>query len=431
MTIFSLVASHRTVDLRTVADLASGAQLLNPDSLTEKVSGMVILSTCNRLEIYGEYDSGSGATTQKIELDVNRVATAIFTQLATLSNLPFDVVESSFEVLYNEQVAHHLFTVASGLESAVVGESEITGQVRRAITTAHENGVASGNLVRLFDQAANTAKRVGQQTMLRSRGRSIVSVALDLADEVAEGQWPERRALIFGTGSYAGATVAALTRRECRNISVFSYSNRAATFADKRSITPIQPEDLPQALAEADIIIGCSGSSAPLAASAIPAGKHIILDLALSRDFAPEIADLPNVELITLESVRLAAPQETDRAVTLARSIVDSAAAEYSVKEKARTVDAAIVALREHTLSILDSELDKVRNQFGCGAAADQMEFAMRRMVKSLLHTPTVRARTLAQEGREDEYIAALDALYGIAVEAEHPSEQDRPANAS
>lgn len=431
MTIFSLVASHRTVDLRTVADLASGAQLLNPDSLTEKVSGMVILPTCNRLEIYGEYDSGSGATTQKIELDVNRVATAIFTQLATLSNLPFDVVESSFEVLYNEQVTHHLFTVASGLESAVVGESEITGQVRRAITTAHENGVASGNLVRLFDQAANTAKRVGQQTMLRSRGRSIVSVALDLADEVAEGQWSERRALIFGTGSYAGATVAALTRRDCTNISVFSYSNRAATFADKRGITPIQPENLPQALAEADIIIGCSGSSTPLAASAIPAGKHIILDLALSRDIAPEVADLPNVELITLESVRLAAPQETDRAVTLARSIVDSAAAEYSVKEKARTVDAAIVALREHTMSILDSELDKVRNQFGCGAAADQMEFAMRRMVKSLLHTPTVRARTLAQEGREDEYIAALDALYGIAVEAEHPSEQDRPANAS
>lgn len=138
--------------------------------------------------------------------------------------------------------------------------------------------------------------------------------------------------------------------------------------------------------------------------------------MALTRDFAPEVADLPEIELITLESVRLAAPEETNNSVELARTIVDSALQEFASKEKARTIDAAIVALREHTMSILDSELEKVRGHFGCGGAADQVEFAMRRMVKSLLHTPTVRARSLAKEGRETDYIAALEALYGIEV---------------
>lgn len=428
MTIFSLVASHQTVDLSTVAHLANGASSLDASELDVETRGLVVLSTCNRLEIYGETAQDSVATDQKAEQDVAEVATAIFEELSALSSLDYSTVESSFDIFFNDAVAHHLFTVASGLESAVVGEREITGQVRRAITAAQEEGKASGNLVRLFDNAANTARRVGQQTLLGTRGRSVVSVALDLADDVAEKTWKDRSALVFGTGAYAGATVAALRDRGCQNITVYSFTGRAATFAHKRGVKAIDGASLPQALASADVIIGCSGSSDPLSADEIPAGKRVILDLALTRDFAPEVADLPDTELITLESVRLAAPEETDSSVQLAHTIVDNAVEEFRIKQKARTVDAAIVALREHTMSILDSELEKVRGHFGCGGAADQVEFAMRRMVKSLLHTPTVRARSLAQEGRESEYIAGLEALYGIEVsQSQEKVAQDIP----
>lgn len=417
VTIFSLVASHRTVDLTTIAFLSEGVTNL-PKTLEEQgISGEVILSTCNRLEIYAEINGSPGATDQNIGNDVAAASETIFEALAHTSGLSYDIVENSFDTYVNTDAAHHLFTVASGLESAVVGEREITGQVRRALTVSQEQGRATGNLVRLFEHGAQTARRVGQQTMLGSRGRSIVSVALDIADDITEKTWETRTALVFGTGAYAGATVAALHERGCTDIWVYSRSDRAATFADKRGVNPVPHGKLHEHMAAADIIIGCSGGSSPMLPIEIPEGKHVILDLALSRDFAPEVADLPNVELITLESVRLAAPEETVESVQTARLIVDEAAAEFSVKEKARNVDAAIVALRQHTMSVLDAELAKVHNQYGCTAATEQLEIAMRRMVKSLLHTPTVRARELAREGRVDDYVLALEALYGIEVQ--------------
>lgn len=435
MTIFTLVASHQLVDLSTVAHLADGAQVLSERLTPSPLKGLVVLSTCNRLEMYAEIPHTAGSTAETIQAEVNSTAERIFDDLATESGLDRETVSSSFEVLINENASHHLFTVASGLESAVVGEREITGQVRRAITAAQETDQATGNLVRLFDRAAHTARQVGQQTLLGSRGRSVVSVALDLADDVAEGDWASRRVLIFGTGAYAGATVAALKERGCTDIWVHSSSGRAATFADKRGISPISAENLKEEIGKADLVVGCSGSGSPLPASSIPSGKHVILDLALSRDFDPEVADLPGMELITLESVRLAAPAETNDSVALARTIVDTASAEFAVQEKARNIDAAIVALRKHTMSVLDTELEKMRKQHACSGAADQVELAMRRMVKSLLHTPTTRARALAKEGRADEYISGLEALYGIEVEppVSQPvsEEQFRAADAS
>lgn len=313
--------------------------------------------------------------------------------------------------------AEHLFTVASGLESAVVGEREIAGQVRRALATAQQAGPVPGELVQLFEHAAHTARQVGQHTTIGSQGRSIVAVALDLADTVAEKDWANRRALIFGTGAYAGATIAALRERGCEDIWVNSRSGRAQQFAAKRDVHAVPQGHSWQAMSEADVIIGCSGGAAPLPPSDIPPGRHTILDLALSRDFDPAVADLPEVELITLESVRMAAPEETEEAVATAQRIVESEMQAFAARQKTRNIDAAIVALRGHTMSVLDTELEKVRNQFGCGAAAEQLELAMRRMVKSLLHTPTIRAKQMAAQGRTDEYVAGLEALYGIEVE--------------
>lgn len=433
MTILALVASHKNVDLETVSHLADGASAI-PTSIAQKsVKGTVVLSTCNRLEIYAEVSTNERTAPAVVESRVEVASHVMYDVIAEKSGLSKDVVRSSFDLYTDSDAAHHLFTVASGLESAVVGEREITGQVRRASALAQENEHSSANLVRLFDRAAFVARQVGQQTALGSRGRSVVSVALELADEVASGSWENRSVLIFGTGAYAGATVAALHERGCQNIAVYSRSNRAEEFASKRGVFPVQGENLAAEMQAADIIIGCSGGSEPMPASEIPAGRHVILDLALSHDFAPEAAELDNVDLITLETVRLAAPDETVESVETARQIVELSTREFEVKEKSRDVDAAIVALRKHTMSVLDSELEKVRTHYGCGAAAEEMEMAMRRMVKSLLHTPMVRARQLAQEGRENDFVAALDALYGIEVEQQTvQTEKETPqANAS
>ncbi|EME35536.1 glutamyl-tRNA reductase [Kocuria palustris] len=412
MVLFSLVASHRTVDLSTVARLADGAASapleLGP---TAGLSGSVSLSTCNRLEIYGELDDSTGAA------GIGPAREALARLLAERSGVALEDVLESMDLHVDEDAAHHLFTVVSGLESAVVGEREITGQVRRALIDAQRGGTASGGLVRLFEEAAKTAREVGTSTSLGERGRSIVSVALDLADDVTDGRWPERRALVFGTGAYAGATMAALRDRGCADIEVHSASGRAEAFTANRGGTPVPVDGLREALERADVVIGCSGGSEPLSADQLPEGPLTVVDLALSRDFDPSVVDLDGVELITLESVKLAAPEATEESVASARRIVAEAAKRFRDRRSERDMDAAIVALRKHTMSVLDTELEKVRRQHGCTAAAEEVEFAMRRMVKSLLHEPTVRARRMAKEGRAEDYLTGLEALFGLSVD--------------
>ena len=417
MSTYAFVASHHTVDLTTVAALSAGASgipdvLSSDDARQLGVTGSVVLATCNRLEMYVQLP---------IAAHLPAIRDMITSSISGRSGLDSALVSGSFDLYEGEDAVRHLLTVASGLESAVVGEREIAGQVRRALASAQEKAQRDerplpGELVQLFEHAAHTARQVGQIQGHGDDGASLRAQEGVLADEVTEKDWPTRRALVFGTGAYAGATIAALRDRGCTDIWVNSRSGRAPEFAAKRDVFAVPEGGMEQAMAEADLIIGCSGGSAPLQPEQIPAGHHTILDLALSRDFDPSVADLPNVELITLESVRLAAPEETEEAVATALRIVESELAAFLSRQRARTIDSAIVALRSHTMAVLDSELEKARNQFGCGAAAEQLEIAMRRTVKSLLHTPTVRAKMLAAQGRTDEYVHALEVLYGIQV---------------
>lgn len=379
------------------------------------MTGAIILATCNRFEIYGEAPQND---------DVEAARAAFITQISDLSGLGEQFVSRSFSTRTGREVSQHLFAVSAGLDSAVVGEREIAGQVRRALITAQHEKTASSGLVRLFQTASKTAKDVGAQTALGSRGLSIVSVALDLATDLSESpDWSRKKVVVFGTGAYAGATMALLRERGCTNVSVFSSSGRAAGFVATRGGTALDGDALRPAVAVADILIGCSGSDAPVEAKELAAVRAesaqplIAIDLALTHDFDPAVGQLDGVELLTLESVRLAAPQEQAEALTRASSIVSGAAQAFEQERQTRSVDSAIVALRRHTMDVLDAEMEKVRARHGCTAAAEEVEFALRRMVKQLLHVPTVRARELAANGQQEDYAAALGTLYGITVE--------------
>ena len=379
------------------------------------MAGAVVLATCNRFEIYGEAPHADA---------VDAARAALITQISGTSGLDDQLVSRAFSTRTGAEVSQHLFAVSSGLDSAVVGEREIAGQVRRALITAQHEGTASSGLVRLFQAASKTAKDVGAQTALGSRGLSIVSVALDLATDLSENpDWSAKKAVVFGTGAYAGATMSLLRERGCTDVSVYSSSGRAPGFVATRGGTALDEDTLPEAVAAADVMIGCSGSdsrveAADLARIRANAPQPLIaIDLALTHDFDPAVGDLDGVELLTLESVRLAAPQEQAESLAQASSIVSGAAGAFEQEREARSVDSAIVALRRHTMNVLDAEMEKVRARHGCTAAAEEVEFALRRMVKQLLHVPTVRARELAANGQQDAYVAGLEALYGITVE--------------
>lgn len=436
MVLLSLVATHSDVDLETVARLSVGADQVASVVLADgaAVSGAVTLATCNRLEIYCDAPSTD---------DVEAARSTVIARISELSGLPESWVSSAFTTRTGEDVARHLFAVGAGLDSAVVGEREIAGQVRRALIESQAKGTTSGPLVRLFQEASRTAKDVGAQTALGSQGRSIVSVALELAADLSlTREFTDKSVVVFGTGAYAGATMALLKEKGCTSVSVYSSSERAEAFVSTRGGVALTSETLPAALADADIVVGCSGSDNRVEADDVErvrAGVDkplIIVDLALSHDFDPAVGSLHNVELITLESVRAAAPSEQAAALSQASTLVADAAKNFQDRQDSRSMDTAIVALRKHTQQVLESEMQKVRAQHGCTAAAEEVEFALRRMVRQLLHVPTVRARELAADGRQQDYAAALEALYGINLnepvdqsgEARCPVRQDPPA---
>ncbi|GAA3696967.1 glutamyl-tRNA reductase [Zhihengliuella alba] len=415
MVFLSLVASHSDVDLETVARLSAGASEVATGVLdgTTPIHGAVVLATCNRYEVYAEAAS---------EDDVEAARSAVIAEIAELSGLDEHTVSSALATKTGRDAVSHLFAVGAGLDSAVIGEREIAGQVRRALIEAQQNGTATGSLVRLFQTASRTAKDVGSSTGLGGRGLSIVSVALDLAEDLADDDWAGKSVVVFGTGAYAGATMSLLQQRRAGRIGVYSHSGRAQAFAATRGGTPLTDETLPEALATADVIIGCSGGDNRIAAEDLAESGRgdrplVAIDLALTRDFDPSLEDLDHVDVITLESVRMAAPAEQAAALDEARGIVAKAVDEFDLELRERSADAAIVALRKHTHRVLETEIERVRAQHGCTAAAEEVEFAMRRMMRQLLHVPTVRARELAAEGRSDEVVNALGALFDISEE--------------
>ncbi|MGP5732473.1 glutamyl-tRNA reductase [Arthrobacter rhombi] len=416
MVFLALVASHSDIDLETVARLSAASDGVASAVLdgTTPVSGAVVLSTCNRYEVYCEAPG---------ETEVPAARQAVIEQISAASGLAEDQVSQALETKTADDAVSHLFAVGAGLDSAVIGEREIAGQVKRALIEAQATGTASGPLVRLFQSASRTAKDVGTRTALGGRGLSIVSVALDLSEDLSvAASWSELNVVIFGTGAYAGATMARLKERGAANVSVYSASGRADAFVASRGGTAIDDEALPAVLREADVLIGCSGGGVRIDAAELQSldrnGRPLVaIDLALTHDVDPDVSDLDGVELITLESVRMAAPAEQSEAVAQARVIVTDAAEKFAGQQRQRSADTAIVALRKHTQKVLETEVQRVRAQHGCTAAAEEVEFAMRRMMRQLLHVPTVRARDLAAEGRHGDVEDALTTLFGIELE--------------
>jgi glutamyl-tRNA reductase len=413
-----LVAKCRDLDMESARQLHAAAAELPRYILSTSatVVGAVVLSTCNRFEVFCDVVPGGEA---------DAIVSDILDSLTRCSKVPRSRLASWFEFKSGPSVAEHLMAVGCGLESAVVGEREITGQVRRALAEAQKAGTASGQLTRLFQAAARTAKEIGARTTLSAAGRSIASVALELATN--RPGWPaisDAAVVVLGTGSYAGCITRLLKDTQCSNIAVFSQSGRAEAFVAARGGTALTPRTLAAAVSQADILIGCSGNGARIGTSALEhwrqeAGRSLaVIDLAPGHDFEPQVADLEGIELITLESVHLNAPGPDLAALHQARTLVRQAARRFEEQERLRSADLGIVALRRHLYQVLDVEMDRVRNQLGRTAAAEDVNLALRRIVRQLLHTPTVRARELAAAGRQDDYLAALDALFGISAAA-------------
>ncbi len=402
-------ASHRDVTLDELARLSvGGSTLMSRLVESPHVAGAVLLSTCNRFEIYLDADrfhDGVDATTGAV---------------ADSSGLDRDFVVDAMRVTVRSSVAQHLFSVASGLESMVVGEDEIAGQVRHALAQAQQAGTVTPMLQRLFQHALTTSKAVSRLTGLGAAGRSVVTVGLDLLEQ-RHGPVAARRALVLGTGSYARIVTAALHRRGCRDVEVYSSTGRAASFAASHHVTAVGPDDLPTALARADLVAACSGAAEPvvdarLLAEARPGGGPLlVLDLALSADVAADARDLPGVDVVDLALIHANVPREHSAAVLQAQDVVLDAVASFEHAEDGRGADHLVVAMRLHVREIIDQEVERIRRRVDA-ATAEEVAHSLDRVAGAILHVPTVRAQQLARSGDVDAYQRAVHTLFGIDV---------------
>lgn len=421
-----LTASHKTAGFDLLERLSVHTTDVAPliAEHDECVRGAVVVATCNRFEAYLEMDEPvTAAGAIGVEATLAAVETATGLSAAELNG--------AYQVITGDAVAEHLFSVASGLESVVIGEGEIAGQVRRALKQARTHGTTSTELERLFQRASEAQRGVKGATALGRAGRSLVRLALELADSrIAD--WSTLRVLLVGTGAYAAATLAALRDHGAADISVYSPSGRAERFATKHGLAWVRPEMFPTAAAQAELIITCTtaehhvldaailragDAATPPSAGGCPVGhgraNRMVIDLGLPRNVDPDVANLPDVDLLDLETIRLHAPLEELQATDEARRIVSEAARRFAVVGDAQAVAPAVVALRRHVFGLVEDEVARLRTRGDDGAA----EQALRHMVGRLLHTPTVRAHELASQGRADDYVAAVNTLFGIELD--------------
>lgn len=428
-----LSIDHKSADL----SLLGRVERFTPEltaALENAAGGAVVLATCNRFEAY--FDAACDASGEAADAPL-----AALNAMAQVTGIPATELASSVRIHRGAAAAKHLFSVSSGLESVAVGEGEISGQVRRAFTAARKAGTTTSELERLFQKASRVSRAVKARTKVQTQGRSLVRLALLLA-ESRIGDWSAARVLLVGTGAYAAVTLTALLERGARHIYVHSPSGRAAEFARTREVHPIDHGSLAQELAAADVIIACSTAQDPILDASIIArtvtaaprpfctrftGRsalvdrprpRLFVDLGVPRNIAPEAAATPGVELLDLEVIARHASIEELSAEAEARQITVDAAREFAATGAELAAVPAVLALRDHVHAVLDAELERT-------ARAEEpvttvVHAALRHFTGRLLHDPSVRLRTLGREGRAHEAIAAVQTLFGAPPNAPH-----------
>ncbi|WP_022892205.1 glutamyl-tRNA reductase [Agromyces subbeticus] len=435
-----LSASHKNAGFDMLERLSATADAAGPRIRNghPAVQGAVVVATCNRFEAYLDLDAAEG------ESPVPAVHEAIHA-VGAVAGLEPDELRTTFGFVHGNAVAGHLFSVASGLESVVVGEGEIAGQVRRSLERARTEGTTTPDLERLFQRASQISRRVKNETGLGGEGRSLVRLALDLTESRVT-DWAGTRVLLVGTGRFAGASLAALRDRGVTEVRVFSPSGRAAKFAAGHGIEAVGRREVAAAAASADVIVTCTtaehhvvdramleagrsglapvaGADAGVADSlrlvarpdAVIAERQLVIDLGLPRNVAPDVVEVPGVELLDLETIRIHAPLEEFGATDAARAIVSGAARAFGESREEQDVAPAVVALRRHVFDILDGEIERARTR---GDDDGRTEAALRHMAGVLLHTPMVRSRELARAGEQQAWIDGLAAIFGVTPDA-------------
>ena len=410
MSILVVSVSHRSTSVAHLAELAldsaASAKLADQLVASEHIDEAVVLSTCNRTELYASVSRFHGA------LDDATNA------LADMAGLPMPELQSRCAVFFDEGAVAHTFAVASGLDSLVVGESQILGQVKHALTTCQNHGTVGTVLNSLFQQALRVGKRVQTETEIGGAGRSLVSAAYALLAE-ERGDLAGRRVLVVGAGAMAGlaarTAAAAGAQVSCANRTLERAERLAAAVGGQA----VRLSELPAALAETDVLVTCTGARSLTIGPAELVGTPVtgVVDLALAgrRRSRGRRAGHHAWSTSTGWSPTRPMPRPRPRS-RAARSLVRQEVSDFLGLRRAAQVAPTVVALRTMAADVMAAELHRLEARLPAldDHERDEVRRSVRRIVDKLLHAPTVRVQELSTDPEAPDYAAALRELFAL-----------------
>ena len=417
MNVLVIGLSHRTAPVSLLERVAVSGEaltkLLGDASASEHIAEVAVLSTCNRVELYAVVEKFHGGLADLSEVLCRHTAIGL------------EELRPHLYVHYEDRAVQHLFAVACGLDSMVVGESQILGQVRAALAVAQEHGGAGRVLNELVQRALRVGKRARTETGIDRAGRSLVGVGLGRA--TAElGGLAGRTALVVGAGSMSALAASMLAHE---NLGELLIANRTYPRAQRLAATVgghgIRMDQVPAALAGADLVISCTGATelvldGPALAAAVdgrPDRPLFLLDLALPRDIDPAAAALPGVTLLDLEALADADPEGGVPAeVEAVRRIVAAEVAAFAAGQRANQIAPTVVALRTMADDVVSAEMLRLESKLpGLDQKQrDEISKAVKRVVDKLMHGPTVRVKELASGPDGEAYATALRELFDL-----------------
>jgi glutamyl-tRNA reductase len=432
MSLLVVGLSHRSapVDVleRVTVSAADAGKVLCQLLARENIAEALLLCTCNRVEIYAVVATFHGGLADITDVLARQSATVL------------DELSEHLYVHYAAAGVEHLFSVAAGLDSMVVGEHQILGQLRAAYAGAEQAGTIGRTLHEVVQQALRVGKRIHTETGIGAAGASVVSEAL-AATAAALVDAPGangsglagRRALVLGAGSMGSLAAAQLRRAAVAEIVVANRTHASA----QRLAALCQTEGTPAraisldavagAVAAVDVVICCTGATGAVLGVDQITQRHrrvplVVCDLGLPRNVEPGVGDVPGVILLNLSAVarRLEQRGTGSDVVSTAHCLVAQEVRQYLAAQRTAEVTPTVAALRKRAAEVVDAELLRLDGRLpGLDAAVrDELARSVRRVVDKLLHAPTVRVKQLAEAGGGQAYADALRELFELDPQA-------------
>ncbi|HEX6075293.1 MAG TPA: glutamyl-tRNA reductase [Micromonosporaceae bacterium] len=381
------------------------------------VSEAVVLSTCNRIEVYAGVTAFHPALVDIADL------------LAKRAGMDRGALADHLYVHYDAEAARHALLVAAGLDSMVLGEAQILGQLRDAYAQAVDLGSPGRLLHELVQHALRAGKRVRSETGIDRAGQNVVSAALQLGALRYGTELTGRPALVVGAGAMGSLAAAGLRRLPVGDLYLANRSpERAERLAAGYDAKPVGMDDVTRLLERVDVVVSATTSPGHLLgadqiAEAVRSRQTdrplLLLDLAIPRDIEPAAGELPGVALIGIEQLTEAMDAVTVADLQAAERIVTEELASHLAEVRGSEVAPTVAALRTRADEVVAVELSRLWQRLPGLAETEQAEVGrtVHRVVQRLLHQPSVRVRELASEPGGARYAHALRELFGLDTE--------------